>query len=706
MTLKTDTEPLDPSLFLPLWTAMGQGSASGEPALESACTDALTESEELAKKPTRFDYIIVANRGIIASMVIHEAHKAGKNVFVLREHDDIAYPEHLLNTATGDIVFPIDTQKDTKRTGEERTDITLIKQVKEMMDGMNIPAEAVAIHPGYGFNSEDPEWNEAVSRYFKVLSPSHAWIKLLGNKMEANRFCQNTAIPLPINSGHLKGREEARDFFRKHHTTVQRFLFKDVFGGGGKGQREVDAAMEEEAFLDIFENFKERHPHFIINEFIMSNRHIEMQVMVDKDGTIRFAPMRDCTLQRGKQKIIEEIATGIDAQQVRFLRKNITDFFKKGEQQLGHPYEGLATFEMMYIPTEKKFYFLEVNTRIQVEHPVSGHQGGVQFIQTQMDIAEGKQLKSQKQLDSEERGGHTMEARICFERFLPENERNAFRKAMGVDIVTMPESGKPIHRLELPSGKNITVYMDNRLDSGGQGQMGKMPNKQYDSMVIQVVARGHDREDARQRLVTAVETLNVSGPQTNKAFVLMILKHPLFIKGEVTSDMSVVKEAMATILAKSEAMYTSQAQERVYQNKEKRMTDFFKAIQQKEMSLPEAFEKLDMHYALSCYLGLLKPTNTQVKKLLNALGLSPDALWKEKERAFVRFPLQILVYDILDTFGAFGVRPEPYGYENPSDARFSVPHIIKPLFCGYLQKYASVACVENLSTAQRLDGPS
>ena len=696
MTTENDLEVWNPAVFLPLWAS---GNASGEATLESACTDTLTESAKLSQNTHHFDYIIIANRGIIASMVMHEAHKAGKRVFVLNDRDDIPYPEHMLNTKFGDIVFPIHTQeqKDTRLKGKERSDITLINRIRTIMDDMHIPPETVAIHPGYGFNSEDPEWNEEVCRHFKVLAPSHAWIKLLGNKMEANRFCENTAIPLPIGSGQLTGREEARNFFRKHHKNVQRFLFKDVFGGGGKGQREVDTSIPEESFLDIFEDFAARHPHFIINEFIMSNRHIEMQVMVDKDGNIRFGPMRDCTLQRGKQKIIEEIAAGITPQQVLFLRKNITAFFKKGEQQLGHPYEGLATFEMMYLPTEKKFYFLEVNTRIQVEHPVSGHQGGIQFIKTQFDIAEGKALKSQAQLDAEERPGHTMEARICFERFLPETERNAFRKAMGVDIVTMPESGKPIYKLELPSGKYITVYMDNRIDTGGQGENGRMPNKQYDSMVIQVVARGHNREDARQRLVTAVETLNVSGPQTNKDFVLIILKHALFIKGEVTSDMSIVNEAMASVLAKTEEMHTLQAREQQHKNKEKQTDALLKAIQQKELKLPDAFAKLELPYVLSRYLGLIKPTNTQIKKLLANLGVSPDDLWQEEDRIVVHFPLQILVYDILETFGTFGVRPEPYGYGNQTDARFSVPHIIKPLFCSYLQKYGSVACVENLS---------
>lgn len=685
-----DLEARDPVL-LPKCKA--EGSGSGELPLESACSDTLTEAEKKSSKSTNYDYIIVANRGIIASMVVHEAHKAGKRVLILQERDDIPYPDHLLNNDAGDLVVFIQTQKDTKRQGKERSDITLMHRLREMMEEMQVSPETVAIHPGYGFNSEDPEWNEEVCRHFKVLAPSHAWIKLLGNKMEANRFCQSTEIPLPISSGNLKGREEAREFYREHHSQVQRFLFKDVFGGGGKGQREVDADLPEEEFLDIFENFAAHHPVFIINEFIMSNRHIEMQVMVDRDGNIRFGPMRDCTLQRGKQKIIEEIAVGISQEQVRFLRENITNFFKKGEQQLGHPYEGLATFEMMYLPVEKKFYFLEVNTRIQVEHPVSGHQGGIQFIKTQFDIAEGKKLKSQEQLDKEERGGHTMEARICFERFLPETERTAFRKAMGVDIVTMPESGKPIHKLELPAGLNITVYMDNRIDTGDKGNIGHMPNKQYDSMVIQVVVRGHNREDARKRLMMAVETLNVSGLQTNKEFVLLLLKHPLFIKGEVTSDMSVVDEAMATILQQSEEMYAKQAEDQLQKRKQKQTEELCQAIRRKELHLPDAFAKLDLHYVLSFHLGDFKPSSVQVTCLLERLGLSVQELWQEPNREMVHFPLHTLVYDILDTFKLFGVRPEFDAHSPQGEAQFSVPQRIKPLFCSYIQQYGSSTCV-------------
>ena len=687
MVTKTQTKTSS-GFFQPMLDLLCGDRSEASP-LESACTDALTDVEKRSAKPCRLDYIIIANRGIIASMVIQEAHKSGKRVFVLQEQEDTPYPEHMLHTTSGDIVFPIVTHKDMKRKGDERTDIILMRRLRKIMEDMHIPSETVAIHPGYGFNSEDPEWNKGVSRYFKVLSPSHDWIELLGNKLEANAFCQDTDIPLPIGSGYLKSREEVRDFFRAHHTQVQRFLFKDVFGGGGKGQREVDASVSEETFLDIYENFSSHHPTFIINEFIVSNRHIEMQVMVDKDGHIRFGPMRDCTLQRGKQKIIEEIAIGISQEQEQFLRRNITAFFKKGEQKLGHPYEGLATFEMMYLPQEKKFFFLEVNTRIQVEHPVSGHQGGIQFIQTQFDIAEGRRLKSQEQLDAENRGGHTMEARICFERFLPEREREAFRKAMGVDIVTMPESGKSIHKLELPSGRDITVYMDNRMDTGAHGYGARMPNKQYDSMVIQLVVRGSTRERARRRLMTAVETLKVTGLNTNQELVLMLLKHPLFIRGEATSDKSIVTDAITSILEKLETRLEEEAKEACDRQKEERMRDLFREIQAGEMALSDAWASMDITYVLSSHLGLLKPTQTQIAQLLGIFGLSPNALQREENRVVLHFPLSVLVGDILDTFGCFGVHLDAQNTDH-SDARFSVPNTIKPLFIGYLQCYGGV----------------
>ncbi|MEO5349746.1 MAG: hypothetical protein H7836_08880 [Magnetococcus sp. YQC-3] len=465
---------------------------------------------------------------------------------------------------------------------------------------------------------------------------------------------------------------------------MQRFLFKDCFGGGGKGQLEVDSSLPEEEFLDIFEQFSARHPTFIINEFIISNRHIEMQVMVDKAGNIRFGPMRDCTLQRGKQKIIEEIATGISPEQVQFLRKNITDFFKKGEEKLGHPYEGLATFEMMYLPKEHRFYFLEVNTRIQVEHPVSGHQGGIQFIQTQWDIAEGKLLKSQEQLDEENRGGHTMEARICFERFLSAAEREAFKKGMGVDVVTVPEAGQPIHALELPAGRHITVYMDNRLDEGDGHQVGCLPKKQYDSMVMQVVARGVDRDAARRNLITAVTTLRVSGPQTNREFVLALLRHPLFIRGEVTSDMPVVQEAMTHILQQSEVANQRRERERQQQKREERTRELLDAMQQQQLSLPDGLAQLDLPHLFATRLDLLKPTTRQIRALFHSLGLSPDLLHEETERVVLHWPLHLLLHDLLDTFSTFGVQVE-WQYPLP---RFSVPRSIEPLFRGYLQHYA------------------
>ncbi|MEO5363470.1 MAG: hypothetical protein H7838_07585 [Magnetococcus sp. DMHC-8] len=676
--------------YLPLWLTAPAADGAPEPPLVSACTQALTRPGTRRDPPDRFDYILIANRGIIASMIIREAHKAGKKVFVLWEPADLPYFDHLLDTRAGDIVLPIQTYKDTRHKGEERADIQVIARIREMIEALHIPPETVAIHPGYGFNSEDPEWNEAVGRYFKVLAPSHAWIELLGNKKEANRFCQETAIPLPISAGDIKDKEEARAFFRQHRTTVQRFLFKDCFGGGGKGQLEVDATVSEEEFVTLFEQFAARHPAFIINEFIVSNRHIEMQVMVDKEGNIRFGPMRDCTLQRGKQKIIEEIAIGISPAQVQFLRDNITAFFKKGEEKLGHPYEGLATFEMMYLPTAKRFYFLEVNTRIQVEHPVSGHQGGIQFIQTQWDIAEGKRLKSQEQLDAEGRGGHTMEARICFERFLSTAEREAFKKTMGVDIVTVPESGQPIHALELPAGRDITVYMDQRLQGGHGRQVVHMPNKQYDSMVIQLVARGVDREAARRRLISAVETLQVTGLQTNQAFVLALLRHPLFVRGEVTSDQPVVQEAMALTLERSEVEHQRRARAKRHQQTEEQTRQLLQAVRDRQLALPEVFARLDLPHLLSTRLGLLKPTTREIRQLLDHLGLSADELGRETDRVRLLCPLHTLLHDLLDTFGSFGVHPEPH-LPGQAGACFSVPRRIHPLFCGYLQQYAGLS---------------
>ncbi|MEO5341389.1 MAG: hypothetical protein H7837_12880 [Magnetococcus sp. MYC-9] len=654
-----------------------------EPPLLSACTDAQIPG----RGRVVYDYIVVANRGIIASMIIQEAHKAGKRVILLWEAEDLPYGEQLLDSAAGDRVLPVESYKDSRHTGNERTDLQFLPRLRLLLEAEGIAAERVAIHPGYGFNSEDPEWNEVAGRHFKVLAPSADWIKLLGNKKEANRFCQETAIPLPISSGDLTDLEQVRDFYRRHRTQVQRFLFKDCFGGGGKGQMEVEASLPEERFLALYEQFAARYPSFIINEFIVSNRHIEMQVMVDQAGDIRFGPMRDCTLQRGKQKIIEEIAVGIRPDQVQFLRENITAFFKKGEEKLGHPYEGLATFEMMYLPREERFYFLEVNTRIQVEHPVSGHQGGIQFIQTQWDIAEGRRLKSQRQLDAEQRGGHTMEARVCFERFLSADEREAFKKTMGVDIVTVPESGQPIHTLELPAGRGITVYMDQRLN-GGEGESGcRMPRKQYDSMVMQVVVRGSSRDAARRRLIQAMERLRVTGLQTNQAFVLALLRHPLFIRGEVTSDMPVVQQAMEGVLQHSEAAHQRRAQAQQQEKRRQQSQTALQALQQHRLALADAWPQLDLPHLLTSHLGPLKPTTRQIQRLLQALGLSSQGLRNASERTLLQGPWNILLHDLLDTLATFGVYLEPCHAHHP-EVVLSVPCSVKPLFVCYLQQYA------------------
>ncbi len=498
--------------------------------LVSACDEALVEGKD---SPDDFHYVLIWNRGVIAHMVASQAYADGKSVIFVHDGKD-AVPV----LRAGDFIFtaPYSATPEQKGRGT-RPDIEALDLLKSFLQSNSIDPGQVVLHPGYGFNSEDPLFFEALEkRGLRFIGATSRHIDFIGNKVNANKIAAQTGIKPPGSSGKIETSEQALSFFLQcRKNGIKQIVLKDAYGGGGSGQKliEVDDPHAETVLQQTVTEWLEKGTTFSADQWIEKSRHIEMQVMVDQGGNVRFGAPRDCTMQRAKQKIIEETATISHAQEIE-LRQAIHDYFKMVEEKLESPYVGLATFEMLYEPDSDTFNFLEVNTRIQVEHPVSGHQGGIQFIRTQFDITKGQKLQDQEKLDRRRKkaGGHTIEARICLEAVLETAMIKFIKEMLHKDALTLGVGGDI--DIGLPERANSTFYFDNRIMrdrkvDNGQGH--------YDTMVGQVVSRGIDRSAAIHELGLAVKELQICGVPSNLGLVIAILEDPEF-KGDLHSSKS------------------------------------------------------------------------------------------------------------------------------------------------------------------------
>ncbi|AGF79590.1 biotin carboxylase [Desulfocapsa sulfexigens DSM 10523] len=528
--------------------------------LLSACENKLVEGKYLQED---FQYVLIWNRGVIASMVAEQAYEVGKKVIFVHDGKD-ARPDR----SDGDLIFtaPYSATPEQKGRGD-RPDITALDQLLLFLKNHNIPLDQIVLHPGYGFNSEDPVFFEALEkREIRFLGAGSKHIDFIGNKVNANKIAAQTSIKPPGSSGRIETVNQALTFFQLcHKDGIQKIVLKDAYGGGGSGQKliAVDDPQAENIIVQTVNEWLDKGTTFSIDQWIEKSRHIEMQVMVDQGGNVRFGSPRDCTMQRAKQKIIEETASITLSQELQ-LRESIQDYFKMVEEKLEKPYVGLATFEMLYEPDTGNFNFLEVNTRIQVEHPVSGHQGGIQFIRTQFDIASGQRLHDQEKLDRrrDKVGGHTIEARICLEEVLETGMIQFVKEMLHKDALTLGVSGKVAIRL--PERANSTFYFDNRIIrdrevANGQGR--------YDTMVGQVVSRGVDRKSAIFELEMAVKSLQIKGVSSNIELVATILDDPEFRDDRHSSRSSVVDRFMEKKIAEKDLLEENKKKRQIALNK-------------------------------------------------------------------------------------------------------------------------------------------
>ncbi len=438
-----------------------------------------------------FDKLLIANRGEIAARIERTARRLG--------------------IATVAVYTAADRQSGYVRGADQA--YFLGEEPGLHLDADRLIEAALAtgskaIHPGYGFLAENADFAAAcVDAGLVFVGPSAAAIRRLGDKAAAKSLATELGIPCvpgaSLANTALEGAGEAAAA-EIAASIGYPLLVKAAAGGGGRGMRVVERPSDLGPALQLA--FSEAQAAFgrgdlLLESFLRGARHVEVQVLADRHGRVIHLGERDCSVQRRFQKLLEESPSpGVSAEQRAQLGEAATRLARAAG------YEGAATVEMLLLPGGT-FYFLEVNTRLQVEHGVTELLTGLDLVEWQLRIAAGEALPfSSEDLPLE---GHAIEVRLC-----AEDPAASF----------LPQTGK-IAGLSWPQG----VRVDHDLAKGTEIGLA------FDSMLAKILVRGCDREEARQRLVRALEGTFLAGISSNKSFLLAVLGNAQFAAGEVST---------------------------------------------------------------------------------------------------------------------------------------------------------------------------
>jgi acetyl-CoA carboxylase biotin carboxylase subunit len=436
-----------------------------------------------------FKKILIANRGEIALRVICACREMGiKTVAVYSQAD-----EHALHVRFADE----DVCIGPPRSLDSYLNVPAIISAAEITG-------ADAIHPGYGFLSESAYLAEVCEAcHIKFIGPDPNVIRLMGDKARARRAMKKAGVPvLPGSDGPLQSEEQAAKIAKELGLPV---IIKAVAGGGGRGMRVV-RSME-----DLAKSFKtaqrEAEAAFgvgdvYLEKYVDAPRHIEVQVIGDHHGHVVHLGERECSIQRRHQKLVEEAPSpALTDKQRRKLGATVVDAARAVQ------YANAGTFEFIMDPAGN-FYFLEVNTRLQVEHPVTEFITGIDVVKEQIRVAAGQRL-SVRQNDIEFRG-HAIECRINAE-----------------DPRTFVPSPGVIHAFSVPGGPGV------RVDTYAHSECTVSPY--YDSLVAKIITWGRDRNEAIARMRRTLEMTVVDGIKTTIPLHLKILAEPDFVAGKLST---------------------------------------------------------------------------------------------------------------------------------------------------------------------------
>ncbi len=434
----------------------------------------------------KINKILIANRGEIALRVMRSCHEMGiKTVAVFSEADRNALHVRYADEA---VCIGPPASAESYLRGEK---------IIEVCKRLNVDA----VHPGYGFLSENAEFAELIEKNdIKFIGPSPDAIRTMGDKLAAKAAVAKFNVP------QVPGVDHAISDIEKSKKVAEEIgypiLIKASAGGGGKGMRIVNNTEEFEEQMN--RAISEAKSAFgdgsvFIEKFVTSPRHIEFQILGDEHGNIVHLFERECSIQRRHQKVVEEAPSSILTPEIRKAM---------GEAAVGVAkacnYYGAGTVEFI-VNDKLDFYFLEMNTRLQVEHPVTEEITGIDLVKEQIKIAEGKKLSfTQEELSIK---GHSFELRVY-----AEDPANNF----------LPDIGK-LSTYVRPQGPGI------RVDDGFEEGM-DIPIH-YDPMIAKLVTYAEDREKAMNRMIRAIEEYKISGVATTLEFGTYVLKHEAFRSG-------------------------------------------------------------------------------------------------------------------------------------------------------------------------------
>ncbi len=431
-----------------------------------------------------FKKILIANRGEIALRILRACRELGiKTVAIHSDVDENAM--HVRMADESICVGPASAQSSYLNIPAITTAATL--------------TNVDAIHPGYGFLSENIRFAEITEEHqIKFIGPNSKHIKMMGNKIEAKKVMEDIGVPTIPGINDIKENKNINNFIKKNGLPV---IIKAASGGGGKGMRVV--YKEEEINNNITAAKAESKKSFnddtvYIEKFLTSPKHIEIQIVSDGKGNVISLGERDCSIQRKHQKIVEESPSTVLSNDER---NHINNLCIKAIKSLG--YEGVGTLEFLY--ENKNFYFMEMNTRLQVEHPITEMITNVDLVKEQISIASGKTLKITQ--DEIKFKGHSIECRINAEH--PES--------------FIPSPGK-ITQYHQPGGLGVRV--DSAVYQGYS-----IPSN-YDSMIGKLITYAETRRECIEKMKCALEEYVIMGINTNIQLHQKIINSDEFMSGK------------------------------------------------------------------------------------------------------------------------------------------------------------------------------
>jgi len=445
-----------------------------------------------------FKKILIANRGEIAIRIMRAANEMGKKtVAVYAEEDKLG-----LHRFKADEAY---------RIGEGLSPVGAYLSIPEIIRVAKM-AGADAIHPGYGLLSENPDFVDACDQAgITFIGPRAETMRALGDKASARRVAMEAGVPV-IPATEVLGEDMAL-IKRQAAAVGYPLMLKASWGGGGRGMRPINA--EDELEAKVREGRREAEAAFgngegYLEKMILRARHVEVQILGDKQGNCWHLWERDCTVQRRNQKVVERApAPYLTPEQ----RAEVCEMAKRICSHVD--YECAGTVEFLMDMDTEKFYFIEVNPRVQVEHTVTEEVTGIDIVQAQILIEEGKSLAEATGVPSQadvKLNGHAVQCRVTTEdplnNFIPDYGRlTAYRSATGNGI---------------------------RLD-GGTAYAGSVITRYYDSLLVKVTAHAQTPEKAIARMDRALREFRIRGVATNIEFVINLLKHPTFLNNTYTT---------------------------------------------------------------------------------------------------------------------------------------------------------------------------